>query len=52
MAQKKKTKKTKIKRKLTAKRGKPKKPSTLKVVLPPVVPIVSDDEALERAYSF
>jgi hypothetical protein len=47
-----KKKKPKVKRKLTGKRGKPKKPPTRKVVLPPVVPIVSDDEALERAYSF
>jgi hypothetical protein len=45
MAQKKKTKKTKIKRKLTAKRSKPKKRSTRHK------PLVSD-EALERSYSF
>jgi len=48
-----KQKKPKVKRKRTAKRSKLKKPSTGKVVvLPPVVPLVSDDEALERAYSF
>ena len=49
MAQKKKTKKTKIKRKLTAKRSKPKKRSTRKVGVHK--PLVSD-EALERSYSF
>jgi len=45
-----KQKKPKVKRKRTGKRGKPKKPSTGKVGV--YKPLVSDDEALERSYSF
>jgi hypothetical protein len=45
-----KKKKPKVKRKRTGKRSKPKKRSTRKVG--DLTPIVSDDEALERAYSF
>jgi hypothetical protein len=45
-----KKKKPKVKRKRPAKRSKPKKRSTRKVT--DLTPIVSDDEALERAYSF
>jgi hypothetical protein len=41
-------KKPKVKRKRTAKRGKPKKRSSRKVVHTPLV----SDEALERSYSF
>jgi len=43
-----KKKKPKVKRKRTAKRSKPKKRSTRKVVHTPLV----SDEALERSYSF